>query len=306
MKMLYVWHYELVSRQGLNARSRRTLHPGALIRVNDGFGCIHPWPELGDLPLAQELASLTAGKPGPLATAALACAKADGAARRANKSLFLGPVPESHWLALPGDTPSEAMAGGFSKVKFKLGPDFAETIARARDWVDVGFSLRFDANGSLTLQSCWAFWAALGPLREHVELIEDPIPWDPKAWLLLRQAGIPLAVDRNAETRFSMGDIAVIKPALSHWIPPEPAPFFLTSAMDHAVGQLWAAAEAARHAVGAEAHRLLTCGLATHRCFENDPFFEQIRCEQARLIRPPGTGLGFDQLLEDLPWKRLI
>ena len=28
--------------------SERTEFEGALIRIGDGFGCLHPWPELGD------------------------------------------------------------------------------------------------------------------------------------------------------------------------------------------------------------------------------------------------------------------
>jgi len=66
-----------------------------------------------------------------------------------------------------------------------------------------------------------------------------------------------------------------------------------------------AAATAASYSVGGESSQFLACGLLTHRCFETDPFFEQIRCDGPRLVPPPGTGLGCDELLEKLPWKAL-
>ena len=40
--------YRIKSRGCLNAISGRREFEGALIRVGDGFGGIHPWPELGD------------------------------------------------------------------------------------------------------------------------------------------------------------------------------------------------------------------------------------------------------------------
>ena len=45
---IHVWRYVLKSRTELNAVSERTEFEGALIRIGDGFGCLHPWPELGD------------------------------------------------------------------------------------------------------------------------------------------------------------------------------------------------------------------------------------------------------------------
>jgi o-succinylbenzoate synthase len=301
----YFSRYALASSAPLNARSTRRLHEGALIRFGEGFGCIHPWPELGDLSLDEELASLATGTPGPLAARALACAWADGDARRQGRTLFTGPVPESHWLALPGDTPEEARRAGFARVKIKAGPDFAPAVASAFAWAAEGFSLRLDANGTLDVPSTVAFWRELAPLHASVEWIEDPIPWEPSGWETLRGEGIPLALDRGVETRFQPGDIAVIKPAATGWIPPRPSRFLVTSAMDHAVGQMWAASEAARHAGGPAASRLLVCGLGTHRCFEADAFFERVRFNGARLVPTAGTGLGFDDLLEDLPWMRL-
>ena len=70
--------------------------------------------------------------------------------------------------------------------------------------------------------------------------------------------------------------------------------------MDHAIGQLFAAYEAARY--GGE---LEVCGLLTHHLFEADPFFELLTAEGAQLVPPGGPGLGYGDLLKSLPWMSL-
>ena len=119
-----------------------------------------------------------------------------------------------------------------------------------------------------------------------------------------------MAADRDLETRAGEADWLVVKPAvINSVVPGEIAHenglrLTFTSYLDHAVGQLYAAWRAAECApiFGSQ---LGACGLLTHESFEPDPFFEQLGSEGARLVPPPGTGLGFDDLLETLPWKPL-
>jgi len=47
------------------------------------------------------------------------------------------------------------------------------------------------------------------------------------------------------------------------------------------------------------------CGLMTHVLYEPDAFFERVERDGARLLPPRGTGLGFDDLLERLPWTSI-
>ena len=61
-KPIYLWRYVLKSRGKLNAVSGRSEFSGALIRIGDGFGCLHPWPELGDPGLEDLLEELRSGE----------------------------------------------------------------------------------------------------------------------------------------------------------------------------------------------------------------------------------------------------
>ncbi|MEM6915607.1 MAG: enolase C-terminal domain-like protein [Verrucomicrobiota bacterium] len=296
--------YELKSLSGLNSVSGRTVHEGALIRLGSGIGCLHPWPELGDAPLLEQLQILAAGGETPLIEQALRCIEADGKAREAGESLYENPIPQSHWLALPGDEPEVVKEEGYDSVKLKMGRDLVSELEMMERWHDVGFGLRLDGNESLSLSTFLEFWETLGSLREHVELVEDPVRWDPETWRILRETGVPVAFDREVESRWQSGSVAVIKPAVTQWLPPADEKILVTSYMDHAIGQCWAAVEAARLAKERPSC-FLGAGLLTHRCFESDPFFERMKTEGPFLLPPGGTGLGFDDLLEDLEWELL-
>ena len=59
--MIYFHPYTLYSRGSLNAVSVRREFHGALIRVDEGVGCLHPWPEFGDEPIDEQLSILRDG-----------------------------------------------------------------------------------------------------------------------------------------------------------------------------------------------------------------------------------------------------
>lgn len=95
------------------------------------------------------------------------------------------------------------------------------------------------------------------------------------------------------DRRRPAADVIVVKPAVED-LPDTQLPIIITSYMDHPLGQLHAAYVAATTTPDA------TCGLVTHVLFENDPFLERMRIEDARLVPPE-----FTDLLEALPWTRL-
>ncbi len=307
-KQLYIYRYCLkLPGEAGNALAARRVLEGFLIRTNDGYGCVHPWPELGDPAMEELLTMLRAGKSHRLLDRALACTAADGAARQAGRSLFdpasqtgptgpTGPIiPRSH-ATVTGEADFAALAAaGFTTVKLKTHGADSGIVERVRAAVEAGLRVRLDCNGTgISAQR------ALHPFAEHIEFIEDPEPYDAARWREIRaELGIPLALDRLDGPDTCGYDVRVLKPALET-CELRDMPVVFTSYMDHPLGQMFAAWEASRYD-GVQ----LEAGLLTHHLFEPDPFTEAVRCEGPQLLPPGGTGLGFDALLEALPWQRL-
>ncbi|MDF1755041.1 MAG: enolase C-terminal domain-like protein [Verrucomicrobiales bacterium] len=311
---LWIYRYELTSAHALNQVSAKTIHHGALVRSGSGYGSIHPWPELGDEPLDEQLKSLVEGSPTRLAGIALDCAEQDGAARESGISLFAendAPIPESHWLFQSGDDVTKIRENGFSSVKLKIGPENPEleTVELA---AEEALRIRVDANATFGFGSFQSWWKSLSETaREQIEFVEDPIPWNWWNWYCLEQSGVPLAVDRDVEKERPYAPWAIFKPAANRedqvlpWAREKGLQIAVTSYMDHPLGQMWAALAAQRLNVG-EPDWLGDCGLLTHRCFAKNEFTERIEVAGSVLQATDGTGLGFDELLESLEWKRLI
>jgi O-succinylbenzoate synthase len=285
---IWYWRYELVPRRRLSAIAADGARQGALIRVSDGFADVHPWPELGDAAVDQQLDLLRRGETSALTRRSLSLAAIDAEARRRARSLFEGlTVPPSHWPLAGGDVPS-----AFDTVKVKMSPHSALDASLAH------YRLRLDFNAALDAGAFLSFIESLSPeIRGAIDFVEDPCPYDPQVWTGLRErAGVRLALDRGDA---SAGvDVLVVKPAVQG-LPRSEKEIVITSYMDHPLGQLGAAYVAAANGITA------TCGLATHVLFESDAFIERMKLDGTRLIPPAGAGLGFDDLLESLPWKRL-
>jgi O-succinylbenzoate synthase len=281
--VIWIHRYELVPRARLSALAGAGARRGALIRIDGGVADIHPWPELGDVPLDEQLVRLGRGQTTPLTAQSLAFAREDAEARREGRSLFEGvTIPESHW---PGREPPP----GFDTVKLKS----AENLPQ-------GVRLRIDFNATLTPEEFLRIAETLR--KERIDFIEDPCKYDAKIWQMLREkTGLRLALDRGQETEAV--DVVVIKPAVQ----PQPTQdsalrtqdSVVTSYMDHPIGQLHAARVAARLATNPR------CGLVTHVLFEPNAFSERLALDGARLVPPGGSGIGFDDLLETLAWTRL-
>lgn len=287
--MVEFWRYELIPKRRLNAVANAGPRRGALLRIDGGVADVHPWPELGDVPLDEQLARLSRGETTPLTSSSLEFASIDATARRDGRSLFDGlTIPSSHW---PGPDPPPA----FDTVKLK-----------SIDVVPDRVRLRIDFNATLTAEEFVEVAATLP--RERIDFVEDPCTYDPSTWRELRaKTGLRLALDRGASSSqprhsclcsVDSYDVLILKPALGE-IPRTDAEIVVTSYMDHPIGQLCAAYAAAT------ANITSTCGLITHVLFENDPFIERMVIDGTRLVPPAGTGWGFDDLLERLPWQKL-
>ncbi|MEA2329564.1 MAG: hypothetical protein QOE68_4523, partial [Thermoanaerobaculia bacterium] len=131
--MVEFWRYELTPKRRLSSVAADGPRRGALIRVNGGYADVHPWPELGDLPLDEQLALLARRETTPLTQCSLEFASIDAAARRDGRSLFDGlTIPPSHW---PGPDPP---------------PDFGTVKLKSIDVIPDRVRLRIDFNATLT------------------------------------------------------------------------------------------------------------------------------------------------------------
>lgn len=316
-KDIWVSPYRLKSRGFLNAVSARREFVGVLIRAGEGYGCIHPWPELGDPPLERCLEDLRGRRFWPVVRRAMRCAEYDDAARRAEESLFEEmEVPLSHATLVKADAEEVALAveAGFTMVKMKAGRDLGREGIFLKEMAEryPGLRWRLDFNELLDVGAAEGFLEGLGEgVRGKVDFFEDVTAFSEAAWGgLWRKYRVPLAVDMEAAPHRKAAQVTVIKPAVDE-------PFLLaeaaamnsqrvvvTSYMDHPLGQAFAAWEAAR--LGLLFPGLVgVCGLQTHHLFEKDAFVERLGGWRPEFTVPGGTGLGFDEELAVLPWVKL-
>ncbi len=309
--------YRLKARGFLNSISKRREFEGALIQVDGGYACLHPWPELGDPPLEKCLADLQGERRWPIVKRALRCAHFDRAAREFEDSLFEEmEVPESHATLAAADDEqvTAAQEAGFSLIKVKFGHDPMKEAEWLNAAIDQFPTLRWrlDFNESMEPAQANDFLKALeGPARRAIDFIEDPCVYSEKVWTdLYKQHRVPLAVDRESSPQSTAAQVMVIKPAVDEPLLLGEAALHqeqrivLTSYMEHPVGQAFAAWEAGRMnlmlpgSVGVS-------GLQTHHLFERNEFSELLGDWSPQFTPPAGTGIGFDDLLAAEPWTKL-
>ena len=309
--------YTLTSPAPLGRSSGPVRH-GALLRVETaggafGYADVHPWEELGDLPLGQQLSKLSQGETTNLTRASLAFAELDAIARTEGRSLWEGLiVPPSHFLlpgaadAVPGAL-ERALTEGFTRFKLKVGGDrdAEERLLRSLAGVlaDAGGQLRLDYNERLTASAFAARFARLQDLLPALGFVEDPCPFNADVWPeLSRQTGAEFALDRAAGSHGAQfAGTLIHKPA--RFGPESPRTsagrVVVTTYLDHPLGQLGAAWVAAHLAPG-ETH-----GLVSHRAYARNAFSDLLGWHGPHLTLPGGTGFGFDDELARLDWKPL-
>ena len=300
--------YTLTSRGPLNAASKRSEFEGALVRTDGGYGCVHPWPELGDRSLKEELSALAGRQDTRLTSATRRCIELDGEARLEGRYLFKElRVPESHatLTEVTLEAISTASNLGYGRVKLKVSPARLKDIAALLEVCPL--PIRLDVNSSLTAERLLDWHASLSDkAKETIEFLEDPTPYEPDVWETLQSAtGWAFAVDAMQPVATHGFRFRVLKPAVedtSHFTPDDGA-FLVTSYMEHPLGQLYAAYEAGRLAKRFP-NQITSCGLATHGLVHQlDPVLDLGHGPELTL--PQGTGLGLDTYLEKLPWQPL-
>ena len=320
---IYIHRYTLKSGGGLNSRSHALTHEGVLIRIDkngdSGYACLHPWEELGDLSLDTLLKQLSEGRGSRQLNCAIDCADVDRKARQDGVSLFDSlNLPLSHATIVGGlDKIESAVDAGFDTVKLKMGKDVESNILFLNN-INKEFpslSIRIDFNGVSGFGALDKMLGEVGKeVHDKIDFIEDPFPRGDDRWMVLRDKyGVQIGIDRGIEKAEGKFDIAVVKPAINDTVKICEAAqlagrsVVITSYMDHPVGQRYAAFCAAK--LNSQYLGLVNsrCGLVTHGLYESDEFIERAgRVAPELFVEPCSTGLGFDDLLEKVNWKKLL
>lgn len=302
---LYGCMYELHASHQLNKKSQQQSVNGFLLKRDDGFGCVQPWECFGHASLLEHWHACKEGRETeyPLLMQALACAKIDSASRHHGVSWWLNrDVPDSHATVTDFDSQAEeALKRGFNTWKCKVDMASLTQIEMIlRNYTQIRLRLDFNETGHVIKLTEWLQSLSMSH-RRRIELIEDPVPFDENLWNDLSHTWeLDLAVDRDY-LKYSSRSMClpVWKPAWSGQLSVSNSKMIVTSAMDHPVGQAWAAFCAAESKV------TNLCGLRTDHLFEVNAFSELMGEWNPAWPMISGMGMGFDQQLENLPWTRL-
>ncbi len=309
MTSVRVWFspYTLLARASLNAKSISRAREGALLRFEfaEGFGYadLHPWTELGDAPLTEQLKELATGHPTKLAQRSQALAHEDAKARAGGKSAFARSSFDNHYLVTDLDALHEDLPAslGFSTLKIKVGRDLKRELQKLAQLTS--YRLRLDFNGTATTSSFVTFVQALSPaLHEAIEFIEDPTSFV-REWkeLPLQEK---FALDRPGDYGHENPapfTYRIFKPATQHSqeVLGQKQKIVTTSYLDHPVGQMGAMLEASRLKEPG------VCGLASHIAYEANAYSDLLVMKGSELLAPSEPGIGFTKLLEKENWKEL-
>jgi O-succinylbenzoate synthase len=148
-------------------------------------------------------------------------------------------------------------------------------------------------------------------LRESIEFVEDPVPYDIDLWVQAAQyftLAVDFEIDKVDFSEFNQPfQVVILKPArqdvakILDFANDCDLKLVVTSTMDHPVGIVHAlrvAAEIRRTFPG----RLIDCGCLTHHLYWPDDFTKELVMQGPSLVQVNGYGIGFDKLLSALPW----
>lgn len=318
--------YELKPPIIATASSARSVRQGALIRIEwpsgrTGYADIHPWPELGDEKLDEQLKSLAQLRLTPITEQSIWLAKRDAAARAEKKPLWISGVQVRNNDLVTDVTKvnvgdlDQIAKRGFTTIKIKCGRELEEEAKLVNRIAGRGdLFIRLDFNGALSKKLFEKFMGLINKESDHrIEYVEDPFPYDHEGWREVRgrwRVGIDYELGRSPwkNDERPMADVLILKPAHmdvdSHvkkavtW----GMGITVTSAMDHPVGVMHA------HAVAQELrkkheHLVRTAGCLTTQVYQMDAFSAAVPVQGPFLGKPAGSGIGFDDLLRSLPWK---
>ncbi|HEV8050955.1 MAG TPA: enolase C-terminal domain-like protein [Parachlamydiaceae bacterium] len=302
---------------------------GALLKVLQkdgqfGYSDCHPWFELGDAPLQEQLDLIASGRYTSLTSQSLLFAQIDAQARRNQINLFKDlQTPQNHYHISTGnlltDELMERLANaGIRLIKVKVGNHFHEDCAMlhrtASKLRSSNLKLRLDFNCKFDQRLFLEFLSQCSQQLDIVDFFEDPFPYDPDAWQTTRERyPVQLACDRESLRAISFPqscDYLVVKPAIQDVTPflthkTKGRRLVLTSYLDHPIGQL-SGLYTASTILKSHPELLSDCGFLSHHAYIPTLFTSKFNFNGSQLFpSTEGTGFGFDNLLKELKWEAL-
>jgi O-succinylbenzoate synthase len=324
----WVHRYQITPRNQIGVVADTKPRSGALLKVVGssgvaGFSDVFPWPEYGDAALDDQLASLAAGRPTALVQWSLQLAEEDAKLRSQGKNAFENEIQvKNHYTITDCSQVSEsaiqeALRAGFTSFKVKVG----RSLQQEAQWVSQlvkhnTLKVRVDFGGRTALNEFKKFFSFLNAHElKQIEFAEDPCPFQFEEW---REASkiVPIAVDFESEkinwellSSNPPFSVFIFKPGrtsfdkIQKWIDRFSLKIVVTSSLDHPVG----VAHACRKAIELKkiyGERLLDCGCLTFKNYQPNAFSEVVQSEGPYLKGIPGTGIGFNNLVEAIEWKK--
>jgi O-succinylbenzoate synthase len=300
---------------------------GALLKVSFadgscGYADCHPWEELGDLSLDDQLKILGKGKDTPLTKQSIRFAKIDAQARSEKQHLFHGAeLPTNHYhisdySLIDNDLLTHLSKSGIRLIKVKMGADLVNDSIFLKKFTPIfqgnNLKLRLDFNCKLSEQKFLEFLKQCSGCLDVIDFFEDPFTYHPLQWRKIKEDyKVKLACDKdsiNALAYPDSCDYLVVKPAvqeISAFLN-DKRPLVLTSYLDHPIGQLSALYTASM--ILKEKNAILSdCGFLSHYAYTPTMFTHAFSQEKSQLIPSfKGCGWGYDDLLKKLEWQILL
>lgn len=330
MIKFWTYRYELTPWGSLGSLAEDKPRMGALLKCQwpnqqIGYADIFPWPELGDADLDDQISALARGRLSPLLEQSVWLAKKDAALRNQQKNAFAAaPKIKNHYLIndfskFTDANMKEVRTAGFTTLKIKVGRSVneeAKFVSRTLKQNPV--VVRLDFNGKVDFSEFERFTSHLDRAEKaRIEYVEDPIPWDLDGWTEAAKL-LPVALDheyhRVVWEKFTGKPpfvVVVLKPARQDidkalkWINRFALKMTVSSALDHPVGMAHATL-VATELKKFYPNTLLDCSTLTMRAYKPNEFSNRIQMTGPFLKEIPGTGIGFNDLLDKVEWIQVV
>lgn len=333
--------YKLKPINTLNAKSKSINYKeGYLLKIvfknfGIGYSDYFIWENFGDISLISQIELLKKGINNVHILKSIYFASIDAKYRAINKNIFNNIIlPKNHFTCvnyneLNFNFIEKLKSDGFSIIKLKCGISINEEISFINKISPIlknnNMSLRLDFNLCLSFDEYINFLSMIDLNIENINFIEDPIEHNYNNWKKIKNiySNIKLAADKinnkflieciSKNKKLKILDYLVVKPAVqdirifsNNKFNIKKNEIIFTSYMDHPIGQLSALYEAALF-YKINFQNTQDCGFITHTLYEKNSYSEALSIVDAKLIPSlDGTGFGYNNLLENENWKRIL